>query len=54
MVATISRKQKARFVEFLLKKVFLIKTEKLIDETICNIANSADEIERKYIGKNEF
>ena len=29
-------------------------SEKLIDETISNIAASADEIERKYIGEDDF
>lgn len=42
--------------EYFLSQFFSLNvvSEKLIDETISNIAGSADEIERKYIGEDEF
>ncbi|MBQ4553973.1 MAG: hypothetical protein IJA53_02585 [Spirochaetaceae bacterium] len=42
--------------EYFLSQFFSINvvSEKLLDETISNIAASADEIERKYIGEDAF
>lgn len=42
--------------EYCLSQFFSIDvvSEKLLEETIFNIAASADEIERKYIGEDEF
>ena len=42
--------------EYFLSQFFFINvvSEELLEETISNIAASADEIERKYIGEDEF
>lgn len=42
--------------EYFLSQFFSLNvvSEKLLEETIFNIAASADEIERKYIGEDEF
>lgn len=42
--------------EYFLSQFFSIDvvSEKLLEETIFNIAASADEIERKYIGEDEY